>query len=216
MMKKLGLKALLRCQNGVVAIEAALILPLLILMYFGMWDVTHYISENRKVTSIAGTVADLVGQHRRFVVHTATTGDLQDYFRVAAMVMKPDTDSGIRIRVASYRPVLAGTVTTPTLVWSVNNGKGLNCTKNPTNAELLSLMGAGKDVVVTQVCTKVQFYYSHILGPIFKQTGATASKQTSKTAVEQYVMISPRISNTMDCYANATSAPGASTCGTTG
>jgi Flp pilus assembly protein TadG len=202
MMKKFGLKALLRCQNGVVAIEAALILPLLILMYFGMWDVTHYISENRKVTSIAGTVADLVGQ--------------QDYFRVAAMVMKPETDSGIRIRVASYRPVLAGTVTTPTLVWAVNNGKGLNCTKNPTNAELLSLMGAGKDVVVTQVCTKVQFYYSHILKPFFKQTGATASKQTSKTAVEQYVMISPRISNTMDCYANATSAPGASTCGTTG
>ncbi|GJD62123.1 TadE/TadG family type IV pilus assembly protein [Methylobacterium frigidaeris] len=52
-----------RCgRDGVAAVEFALVLPLLLLLYFGTTDLAGYISNFRKVTLAARTVADLVAR----------------------------------------------------------------------------------------------------------------------------------------------------------
>lgn len=54
--------ALLQDRRGVSAIEFAMLLPLLVTLYFGTVEVSQGLSIDRKVTLTARTVADLVSQ----------------------------------------------------------------------------------------------------------------------------------------------------------
>ena len=45
-------------ENAVAAVEFALILPLLIVLYIGTAELTQAISVNRKVTHLASSLAD--------------------------------------------------------------------------------------------------------------------------------------------------------------
>jgi len=90
--------ALLRCKRGTAAMEAALILPILITMMLGMVELTTYVEATRKAVSAAQTVADLVAQE------SATTDSNLDVIRLAAhSILAPlDTEDGkLLISIAS-------------------------------------------------------------------------------------------------------------------
>lgn len=53
---------LARARTGVAAVEFAMVLPLLLLLYFGTTDLAGYISNFRKVTLSARAVADLIAR----------------------------------------------------------------------------------------------------------------------------------------------------------
>lgn len=190
------LKYLLKCQRGVVAIEMAFIGPFMLLLYFGLLDMTFFMTENRKTIAIAGSIADLVGQHRRSILQA----EVADYLRIGNMIMKPDSDSKVRIQVTNYRKV--GGV--PTIVWSRNNGKGQACVNPIPGAEIDALMELNNDVIVTRVCTKIRLYSGKLLtfyGP-----------DKSDFDVENFVMVRPRVALTLECYASPATVSGPSTC----
>lgn len=187
---------LLKCQRGVVAIEMAFIGPFMLLLYFGLLDMTNFMTENRKTIAIAGSVGDLIGQHRRSVL----LSDITDYLRVGNMIMKPDTDGDVRIVVTTYRKV--GNVPTP--IWSRNNGKGVACANTVPNAEILALMELNNDVVVTQVCTKIRLFSGKLL--------TFYRPDKSDFDVENFVMVRPRVALTLECYSSSSTVSGPSTC----
>lgn len=187
---------LVKCQRGVVAIEMAFIGPFMLLLYFGLLDMTNFMTENRKTIAIAGSVGDLVGQHRRSIV----LSDINDYLRVGNMVMKPDTGDDVRIVVTTYRKV--GNV--PTKVWSKHNGKGVACVNTVPAPEILALMEVNNDVVVAQVCTKIRLFSGKLL--------TFYRPDKSDFDVENYVMIRPRVALTLECYASSSTVSGPSTC----
>jgi Flp pilus assembly protein TadG len=187
---------LLKCQRGVVAIEMAFIGPFMLLLYFGLLDMTNFMTENRKTIAIAGSIGDLVGQHRRSILQS----DITDYLRVGNMIMKPDSDGDVRIVVTTYRNV--GSVPTP--IWSRNNGKGVACTNTVPNEEILALMELNNDVVVTQVCTKIRLFSGKLL--------AFYRPDKSDFDVENFVMVRPRVALTLECYATSATVSGPSTC----
>lgn len=76
--------ALFRCRKGAAAIEAALLLPVLISMILGMVELTRYIEATRKAMSAAQTVADLVAQDSSH--SDATLGEART---AASLVMDP-------------------------------------------------------------------------------------------------------------------------------
>ncbi|WP_176793668.1 TadE/TadG family type IV pilus assembly protein [Rhodospira trueperi] len=87
-----------RCKRGTAAIEAALILPILLTMMLGMVELTTYVEATRKAVSAAQTVADLVAQE------SATTDNDLDVIRLAAeSILAPlDTKNGkLKIAIAS-------------------------------------------------------------------------------------------------------------------
>jgi len=51
-------------QQGTSVVEFALLLPLMLTMYFGSIEVTDAISADRQVTLVAGTVADIAAQYQ--------------------------------------------------------------------------------------------------------------------------------------------------------
>lgn len=74
-----------RDARGVAAVEFALILPLMLLLYLGSVEATQLYTTDRRVATIAGTVADLVSRSKVTVKGTV----LADYFDAATNVLKP-------------------------------------------------------------------------------------------------------------------------------
>jgi Flp pilus assembly protein TadG len=179
-----SLRTFIRANDGLAAIEMAFVFPFMVLLYLGLLDLTGLISHSRKVTSIASSVADLVAQNRIAVLKT----DMNDYFKIASLIMKPESDSEVRIRVHVYRKVL----NVPTLIWTVENGKGDDCAGTVDTSDMLPLMTADNDLIVTQTCAKFKLYTGEIMDILLV---GTLTPQ-----VEQTVTIRPRSSPSLTCY----------------
>lgn len=131
--------------RGVAAIEFALIVPFVILVYLGLFDLTSLITVNRKVTYSTSVVADLVTQNNTNVLRDQIT----DYYNAAEMVMDPVPISDVRIEVYGYRQIGGALVK----MWDTDNGQGAACGA-PSTSGLTDLMADGNDMVVSQVCTE--------------------------------------------------------------
>ncbi len=62
--KRDAARAVADCQRGVAMVEFALILPLLVLVTFGGFEMTRYILLNQKLDKAASSVADLTAQEK--------------------------------------------------------------------------------------------------------------------------------------------------------
>lgn len=87
-----------RDRRGTASIEFALIVPLLITMYFGVAELSMAIQASRKVASTASAVGDLVAQADR-----VTPADVDAIFAAADAIMQPLDDAPMEIRVTSLR-----------------------------------------------------------------------------------------------------------------
>lgn len=81
-------------RHGVAAVEFALILPVMVLMYVGTVELTNAISVNRKVVATASTVGDLTAQASN-IDDTSMSGILD----ASAAVMEPYSSSPLKLRV---------------------------------------------------------------------------------------------------------------------
>jgi Flp pilus assembly protein TadG len=190
------LRRYLRVDTGVAAIEFAFILPFMVLMFFGLLDITDAVSYNRRVTAAASAVGDLVSQNRTFVTKTAIT----DYFKAATLIMKPKLDTNLRVEVYGFRK----TGTTITQVWKVDNGKGAACATVPTVTTVpTEMMGYDadpvkdavtprNDLIVSQACTVYKPMVATFLGKYIMGSGSFNMQQT--------IMSRPRSSLTLNCF----------------
>lgn len=79
------IRQLLRRQDGVAAVEFALVLPIMLLVYIGTVEASALITMDRRVQSVTGTLGDLVARSNT----TISASTLRDYFRAASGVMSP-------------------------------------------------------------------------------------------------------------------------------
>jgi Flp pilus assembly protein TadG len=170
--------------RGVAAIEVAFILPFLLLLYFGLFDLTALISFNRKVTYSAGAMADLVTQHKTSLLKS----DVTDYYSAVRMVMAPLPNTDVRIEVRGYRKSGA----TISQVWSTNSGSGPSCGAAPSTSGMNALMTAGNDLVVARVCMLYTPYVATFMGK--QLLGATSF------SVTESITQRPRSSLQITCY----------------
>jgi Flp pilus assembly protein TadG len=71
-------------RRGVAAIEFAVLLPLMLIMYFGSIQITDAISADRQVTLVASTVAEIASQY------TQVSGtDVSNILSAASAVLSP-------------------------------------------------------------------------------------------------------------------------------
>jgi Flp pilus assembly protein TadG len=181
--KNISFKTFLRAETGVAAIEMAFIMPFMLLLYFGLVDLTGLISLNRKITSVASATADLVGQNST----TVTKTDINDYLKVVKLIMNPTPDSKVKVVVYNYR--YDGT--NVNLQWKVENASSVTCTTAPSTAGMNLLMTAGNDLVVAQACMDYTPYVTSFMGETL--LGKTVFD------VEQIVTLRPRASLQLNC-----------------
>lgn len=85
-----------RDQQGAALIEFAFVLPIMLLIYFGIAEVAKGVMIDRKVTSLNRALADLTSQ-----VDSIATADMTDIFKAARLIMKPFNDAAPQMIVAS-------------------------------------------------------------------------------------------------------------------
>ena len=74
----------LRDHKGVAAVEFALILPLLLALFFGTFEVTQAIMASRKLQAVVRVTADLAGQYS-----VLRSEDSEEIFKASNEVMEP-------------------------------------------------------------------------------------------------------------------------------
>jgi Flp pilus assembly protein TadG len=109
-------QAFLASVQGIAAVEFAMVLPVMVLMYLGMTELTFAVNTDRKITLLSRTLADLTGR-----ATSMTTSEMEAIFGASIAVMAPYKGDNVKMVVSSIvvkdtgqvqngKPVLKGTV----------------------------------------------------------------------------------------------------------
>jgi Flp pilus assembly protein TadG len=82
--------ALLRNTGGLAAVEFTLVLPIMLVLYFGTVEISNAVAVYRKVTIMAHTLSDLTSQSEE-----VQSSDLTNFFSASSGVMMPYSSSPI-------------------------------------------------------------------------------------------------------------------------
>jgi Flp pilus assembly protein TadG len=179
-----NLSHFLRADKGIAAIEMAFIMPFMLLIYFGMMDVTGLVTFNRKVTAAASTVGDLVAAQRTNIL----LSQVSDFYNGAYMITQPTVAADVRLELYGYRMVGGS----PTRIWKTNNGNGTACTGTIDTSNMSTLMASGNDLVVSRACIIYTPYLAAIMGNSI--IGAASFN------IGQTIMLRPRSTLLLTCY----------------
>jgi Flp pilus assembly protein TadG len=162
----------LRCRRGLAAVEFALIVPLLLLLYCGIIELTQLLIVSRKVLAVSQTTADLITQEV-----TITNSQLADIVKAANLILEPFPTASLTKNFASVRfNAVSGA---PELVWQELFGV------SPGGSSVLpgtvGLGLAGEGVVVTTITyTYTPVFTSIVTGPLTLTEMAYSRPRKSK------------------------------------
>ena len=115
---RFGLKHFGRQNKGVVAVEFAMILPLLLIFYLGAFEGSQALSANRKIEAIADTVGNLVSRSTAM-----DTTRLTNIMAISKAILAPFSNTGLVMTVTTVRVDVNGKATVD---WSkASTGTGL-------------------------------------------------------------------------------------------
>jgi len=119
----LMLRRFRHAERAVAAVEFALILPFLLLLYFGSLEAAALFTVDKRVNSVAATVGDLVSQWDpgEGKLTTGTGSKLADYLAAATAIMTPYSASNLEVVVSLVRVRADGSTS---ILWSRANAMG--------------------------------------------------------------------------------------------
>lgn len=104
--------------RGAAAVELSIIAPAIIALFFGTTELSQAVAVDRKVTTTARALSDLVAQST-----TITDADMSNIFDATSSIMTPYATSPLSARVSAVNVNAAGTGAT--VGWSNATGTGL-------------------------------------------------------------------------------------------
>ena len=141
-------------ERGVTLIEFALILPLMVLLFIGLVEITEALTASRKLTKTANTVSDLVAQEP-----SVTNADLSDIRQVARQLMQPFSDVPLNTVIIS---VVADANNNTTVAWSFPPGSVP--AGSPYDLPDAGLTEANSSLIVTEASYNFTPTVSNIVG----------------------------------------------------
>ena len=146
-----------RDEDGISAVEFALVAPFMALLYFGCIELSLMMQTDRRVTSAASTMGDLVAR-----AATMTDDDVDDVFEASRMIFQPSPIENARLRFSS----LTSTNGAITVSWSDANDSWTPRAVGESIAVPENLVPDGGSVIFAEV----EFDYSSSIGFFIQNT----------------------------------------------
>ena len=156
----LALRRLSGAREGAAAVEFALIVPFLIILYMGTIEISDLIAVDRRVTVISGAVGDLVARTDG-TIDTATT--LTDYFKASEGIIVPYSKTGLKQVITCVFVDSAGVTS---VAWS----RGYNGGTAKTAGQPYALPTAMTDISRNNwvIVSDTSYSYKPLLGMVIK------------------------------------------------
>ena len=137
------LKHLHKDERGNAGVEFALIAPIMLLLYFGLVELTLAMMAERRASHAASVVGDLVTQSS-----TMNATQITDIFNVGSALLKPFPTTPLHLRVTSVKADAGGVAK---VTWS--RGSGMTAmTGGATVAGFpAGMLSAGESLVMAEV-----------------------------------------------------------------
>ena len=107
----LNARSLRRDTRGVAAVEFAVIVPLVLMLFFGTIEVSTGVAVDRKVVILTRTLSDLISQ-----AQTVVKADITNAFNISSAVMTPYSSTPVQAIISQI--YIDPKTLTPKLVWS--------------------------------------------------------------------------------------------------
>ncbi|MAB00257.1 MAG: hypothetical protein CMN87_13500 [Stappia sp.] len=178
------LRRLGRDSRGVAAVEFALVLPFMLLLFLGMVELDSALTVDRKVSQVASSIADLVAQTDKL-----NEADIRDLLKMSDAVLDPYPASNLKLVVASIwikevnKPRVKWSRALNTAQWSANGAPPVDIPEGLTKQKDTYLIVA-------------QATYTHrpTFAALLKDVFATDTIELTDT----YYM-RPRVSSEVEC-----------------
>lgn len=133
-------------ESGVAAIEFALVFPVLLLLFFGMINLTHFAYMRRQIATAAELTSNLVARSQK----TIEASKIDDYFSAVELALRPMARARVQADIGVDVYGYPSNTATARQRWSRFYGGTARCTP-PDVASFTNLL-ADSDVVVAVVC----------------------------------------------------------------
>jgi Flp pilus assembly protein TadG len=148
-----------RDRRGVSAVEFALILPVLMIFYFGMAELTEAMMAQRRLSHLTASIGDVVARDQKF-----TDARRDDVFSVGNVLMAPFPTATLRMCIVSIASDAAGK---DVVVWSEKSNAPANCPAANAIVDIPpSVLPAGQSVIMS----KASYDYDSVFKLIIPQT----------------------------------------------
>ena len=163
---------LMRDCRGVAALEFALVLPFMLVLYFGTVEITQLIRVSNKLTMATETAADIIGAQ-----NTYSLASLQNAQLGSQLMMKPFSATPLQNSFASISFNSAGAASAVT--WQVLQGTNAASVPVATLCSAAAGLGLGNDSVV-------------IVTSSYKYTGITSYVLPTSWTLSKRAFVRPR------------------------
>jgi Flp pilus assembly protein TadG len=159
-----------RDDQAVAAVEFALVVPFLILLYVGSLEGGALFTADKRVNSISSTIGDLISQWEP-EDGTISTSTLNGYFDAAQGLISPYSATGLQTVVSLVFVKSDGS--TAKVMWSAAPSGQPTLTKGDTFAPLSSGNNPNTNAMARGGCviaSQTTYPYKPLLGMVFKDT----------------------------------------------
>jgi Flp pilus assembly protein TadG len=162
--------ALLRDRSGIAATEFAVIVPIMLVMFFGTVEFSSGVAIDRKVTIMARTVADLTSQSA-----SVNDTDLANFFAASLAIMTPYSSTPTNATVSElYIDPASGDAR---VEWSKGSAPRAQSSKVSIPTSLISRDPVTNAIIANQylIFAEVNYLYKPTIGYVMVKTGVTLS-----------------------------------------
>ncbi|MGH1421363.1 MAG: TadE/TadG family type IV pilus assembly protein [Hyphomonas sp.] len=137
-----GIRGLCYNEDGISAVEFALIAPFMAMLYMGCIELSFMMRADRRITSTSASMGDLTSR-----LATVEDADMQEIYQAALVIMRPLDASTARMRITSIVDDGSGTTTVD---WSDAHNMAVN-TKGAPITVPSGIISSGGSVIMAEV-----------------------------------------------------------------
>ena len=153
------LSSIWRDRRGVSAVEFALIVPVLLIFYFGMAELTEAMMAQRRLSHLTASIGDVVARDQRF-----TDARRDDVFSVGTVLMSPFPTTTLRMCLVS---IVSDANGRDVVAWSEKSNAPANCPAANAVVDIPpSVLPAGQSVIMS----KASYEYNSVFKFVVPQT----------------------------------------------